>query len=60
MRPEKRTAALSFRKPWSKEDAMDMRSMSALEIGAAIREKKITVREVTECYLSAIESTDGD
>lgn len=39
---------------------MDIRSMSALEIGAAIREKKITVREVTECYLSAIESTDGD
>lgn len=38
---------------------MDIRNMSALEIGAAIREKKITVREVTESYLSAIEAADG-
>ena len=38
---------------------MDIRSMSALELGAAIREKKITVREATESYLAAIESEDG-
>ena len=38
---------------------MDFLSMSALEIGRAIREKQATVREVTLCFLDAIEAQDS-
>lgn len=37
---------------------MDIRNLTALETGAAIREKKITVREAVESYFAAIEEND--
>lgn len=37
---------------------MDIRNLTALETGAAIREKKITVREAVESYFAAIEKND--
>lgn len=37
---------------------MQITEMTALEIGRAIREKKYTVREVTESFLTAIEQHD--
>ena len=38
---------------------MDIRNLTALELGQAIREKEITVREAVESYLAAIEETDA-
>ncbi len=37
---------------------MDIRNMTALELGRAIREKEVTVREAVESYFSAIEAGD--
>lgn len=38
---------------------MDIRNLTALELGQAIRAKEITVREAVESYLAAIEETDA-
>lgn len=38
---------------------MNFLKMGALEIGRAIREKQASVREVTECFLDAIEKEDS-
>lgn len=38
---------------------MDIRDMTALELGAAIREGKVGVREAAESYFAAIEAHDG-
>lgn len=37
---------------------MDIRNMTALELGNAIRAKEITVRAAVECYFAAIEEND--
>ena len=37
---------------------MDIRNMTALELGNAIRAKEITVRAAVECYFAAIEESD--
>ena len=37
---------------------MEIRNMTALELGQAIREKQVTVREAVECYFDAIEQND--
>ena len=37
---------------------MEIRNMTALELGQAIREKQITVREAVESYFDAIEQND--
>lgn len=37
---------------------MEIREMTALELGRAIREKQVTVREAVEAYLAAIEAND--
>lgn len=38
---------------------MDIRNLTALELGQAIRAKEITVREAVESYFAAIEETDA-
>ena len=38
---------------------MDIRNLSALELGKAIREKQIGVREATACFLDEIAQRDG-
>lgn len=38
---------------------MDIRNLTALELGKAIRAKEITVREAVESYFAAIEETDA-
>lgn len=38
---------------------MEILELDALSLGAAIRARKLGVREVTECYLNEIEARDG-